>query len=93
MESKVMKTKEGLILKKVSDEWVVVPVNADKVSFNGMLTLNETSAFLFANLEKGATEDQLVSAMTNRYTVDEKTARSDIREFLDGLRKRGLLDE
>ena len=42
-----MKIKSDFLLKKVADSYVVVPVGKATVSFNGMITLNETGAFLW----------------------------------------------
>jgi len=48
-----MKLKEGFMLRQVAGEHVVLPVGAD-VDFNGMITLNETGAFLWNRLEQEA---------------------------------------
>ena len=45
-----MKIKNGFILRNVSDAYVVVAVGEAAKDFNGMITLNETGAFLWKTL-------------------------------------------
>lgn len=66
--------------------------DASKI-FNGMIKNNSTANFLFEQLMTDTTEENLVIALLEKYDVSEETARSDVRDFLDKLRKTGLLDE
>ena len=86
-----MKIKDQYILKKIAGKNIVVPIKEEAVNFNGIITLNETSAFLFEKLKNEITIDELVSLMVNRYDVEEKIARKDIIEFIDILNKKGLI--
>lgn len=45
-----MKIKEGFILRNVAGSYVVVPIGEATLDFNGMMSLNETGAFLFGKL-------------------------------------------
>lgn len=49
-----MKIKPDFLLRKVAENYVVVPVGTAMVDFNGMINLNETGAFLWEKLEHGA---------------------------------------
>ena len=86
-----MKIKDQYILKKIAGKNIVVPIKEEAVNFNGIITLNETSTFLFEKLKNEITIDELVSLMVNRYDVEEKIARKDIIEFIDILTKKGLI--
>ena len=55
-----MKIKDDFILRKVADSYVVVPVNSMTFDFNGIINLNETGAFLFELLQKGADKTDLL---------------------------------
>ena len=46
-----MKVKNGFILRQVAGQNVVLPVDAD-LNLNMMITLNETGAFLWENLQE-----------------------------------------
>lgn len=86
-----MKTVDGFILKTIAGTNVVVPIGEATVSFKSMITLNDSGAFLWKLLEKGCTEDELVESLKGEYTVDDKTARADVREFVETMSKADLL--
>lgn len=86
-----MKIKDGFILREVANSFVVVAVGSAVKEFNCVITLNETGAFLWKELEKGATEEQLLQAMLNEYEVEENIAKKDIKAFIDKVSKANLL--
>jgi sensor domain CHASE-containing protein len=87
-----MKLKSGFVLRKVADTYVVVAVGAEAKKHNVMITLNETGRFLWEHLEKGATEEELVSALLGEYDVSEDDARESVSEFVEKLVKNGFLE-
>lgn len=87
-----MKIKSDYLLRKVADSYVVVPVGKATVDFNGMINLNETGAFLWQQLQKGADEETLLKAMLKEYEVDEETAAEGLVSFLNKLREADLLE-
>ena len=88
-----MKTKKGFMLRKVGGMNVVVAVRKASEDFNGMITLNETGAFLWEELSKGTDYDTLLKKMLSEYDTDEQTARAGIDGFLKTAREAGLVDE
>ena len=88
-----MKIYEGFLLREVAGNYIVMPVGDAAQRLNGMIKLNETSAFLFRVLEKGADEEALVAALLSEYDVEEVIARRDVRAFLDTLRAAKVLCE
>lgn len=88
-----MKIHEGFLLREVAGNYIVMPVGAAAERLNGMIKLNETSAFLFRALEKGTDEAALVAALLATYDVDADTARRDVAAFLDTMRAARVLDE
>lgn len=87
-----MKIKSDYLLRKIADSYVVVPVGKATVDFNGMINLNETGAFLWQQLQKGADEETLLKAMLKEYEVDEETAAEGLVSFLNKLREADLLE-
>lgn len=87
-----MKVNENFLLRQVADTWVVMPIGQEMLDFNGMLTLNETGAFLWQQLQTGADLEALVAALTAEYDVDRATAQADVQEFLAALEKAGCLE-
>lgn len=88
-----MKTKKGFMLRSVADRHVVVAIGQASVEFNGLITLNDTAAFLWKKLSEGCSYDELLSSMLAEYDVDEETARSGIDAFLKTARDANLIDE
>ena len=58
-----MKIKNGFLMKSVAGRTIVVPVDGATLDFNGVLTLNETGAFLFSLLQK---EDLSAEQLTEK---------------------------
>ena len=86
-----MKIKEGLILREVAGNYIVVAVGDAVKSFNGVINLNETGAFLWKNLAEGKEQNQLVEALLEEYEVDKEIAVADVKKFLDKLTEAGLV--
>ena len=87
-----MRIKDGFLLREVAGSYVVVPIGENLVDFQGMITLNESGAFLWKELKEDKTPDELVVAMLNEYDVDEQTAQADIEEFINLLKKHSLVE-
>lgn len=88
-----MKIKNTFILRNVAGSNIVLPIGASSANFSGMLKLNETGVFLWENLKKEITEEDLVNAMLAEYNVASEQAREDVKEFLNTLRTAGVLEE
>lgn len=87
-----MKIKDDFILRKVADTYVVVPVNSMTLDFNGIINLNETGAFLFGLLQKGATKEELLDKMLEEYDVPQKKAYEDIDIFIQKVKDADILE-
>ncbi len=85
-----MKIKNGLLLKEVAGNFVVVPVG--NISFNAMLTLNETGYLLWKKLEEGAEKEDLVNLLLSEYDITNEIAESDVTAFIEKLEKAGILE-
>ena len=85
-----MKLKDGFILREVAGQTVVLPVGGD-LDLNMMITLNETGAFLWKQLEKENDEAGLVAALLAEYDVDEATAKTAVEGFVAKLNENGFL--
>lgn len=80
-----MKIKEGFILREVAGSYIVVAIGEAVKTYNGLITLNETSAFLWNVLVKGATEDELVNALLSEYEVEKEDAVKGVKAFINKL--------
>ena len=85
-----MKLKDGLILREVAGENVVLNVGSD-VDLNGMITLNQTGCTLWKRLQEEAELADLTQALLDEYEVDEPTARAAAERFIEKLKGLDLL--
>ena len=82
----MIKAKKGFLLRRLGAEYMVVAIGEASRNFNGMIRMNETGAFYWKELEKGATEDALVEKTQERFPdVDADTARRDVHTFLQSI--------
>lgn len=88
-----MKTKKGFMLRSVGGRHVVVAVGKASEEFNGLITLNDSGAFLWELLSKGIEYDDLLKKMLETYDVTEMTAKAGLDRFLENVRGAGLIDE
>ena len=88
-----MKIKNNFLLRQVADTWVVMPIGQEMLDFNGMLTLNETGAFLWQKLQEGVDLEGIVTALTAEYDVPAEIARADAEEFCQKLISAGCAQE
>ena len=86
-----MKIKEGFVLREVAGSYIVVAIGAAAKTFNGIINLNPTSALLWKELEKGASEHELVERLLSEYEVSEQTAKEDVHKFVQKLTEAGLI--
>ena len=86
-----MKIKQGYTLRGIADSFVVVPTE-DNLSLDGMVTLNQSGAFLFNALKTEKTKEELLALMLKEYKIDEQTAKADIEIFIERLLKTGIVE-
>ena len=87
-----MKIKAGYMLRQVMDVYLVLGVGSEAYVPNQIMSLNETGAFLWEILEKGAERQDLVGALLKEYDTDAETAGKDVEAFLAQLREKALIE-
>lgn len=88
-----MKVKEGFVLRTVVDEHMVMPTGANIGKFGGAVVLNDVSAFIWKQLEKPISREDLLAQILGEFDVDEATASRDLDALLGQLREMELLEE
>lgn len=86
-----MKVSECFSLMNIAGENVVLPMGEKNLDFKGIITLNNSGAFLWKQLEKDTTKKELLQAMLQEYEIDEVTAMTDLEKFLDILESSEVL--
>ena len=91
MTMETFKIKSGYVSREVAGEILAIPVDPELDSSN-IVILNPVSGLLWEKLQNECTLPQLVKAVTENFTVDEATAESDIKEFLQMLEESNMLE-
>ena len=86
-----MKRKQGFIVREIAGKTVALAVGETSKEFHGMLTLNSTGLFIWNQLEKDTTEENIVSELMKTYDVDEDRARNDVRNIITVLKNAGIV--
>ena len=87
-----MKIKEGFILRNVAGNNVVVPIGEATIDFNGMISLNDTGAFIFEKMLREITREELIQAVIDEYGIDEKLAQKDVDTFIEKIEGEDLFE-
>lgn len=87
-----MKIKSGFMLREIAGQPVVVPLGTRVVEFNGIMTLSESGALLWKELEKGSSADELVDLLLSVYDIDRETAQSDVEQFIQSMADTSLVE-
>ena len=80
-----MKIKDEFILRKVPGMNLVMPAGRNVKSFNGLLMLNDTGAFIFERLQTGSTPEETAQALTREYDVALDVASKDVQNTINVL--------
>lgn len=86
-----MKVINEVILRKIAGEYVLIPVGKAAENLYGIISLTESGKILWQKLEQDCTEEELVEELLAQYEVDRETASTDVRNFLEKLKKENLL--
>lgn len=81
-----MKLKKEFILREIAGEYILVPTGETTLNFNGLITVNELGAFIWNNIEKVNSEENILKLILDEYEVEENIAREDLNEFLNKLK-------
>ena len=86
-----MKIKDGFVLREAAGSFVVMNIGGE-LSFNGMITLNETGAFIWRAIENGDSAEEIAKKLCEKYGVDFDTALSDTNKFIDKMNGANVLE-
>ena len=86
-----MRRDPNFLQQDVAGTKVIVPVGPAVTAFPGMITVNDTGAYLWELLETEQTVDTLVAALLEKYEVAQEQAKADVEAFLAKLQPTGAV--
>lgn len=88
---KKMKIKGDFVHREIAGEHILVPIGSENMNYNGLFSLSEVAARIWEILPECDTQEQIVNTILNEYEVERETAETDVKEFLDQLKKMRIL--
>lgn len=88
-----MKTKKGFNLRQVCGENVIVAEGAENIDFSSIISMNESSAYLWNSIQgKEFDKNNLVELLTREYEVDADMAAKDVEALVAQWMKAGIIE-
>lgn len=86
-----MKVKSEFVLRSVAGSNIVVPTGSACVDFNGMITLNDTGAFIWRCMEEDTTVEKIVAEIRKEYDISAEDAEKAVNVYVEQLKEAGCL--
>ena len=86
-----MKIKDGFVLRQVASSYVVMNIGGE-LSFNKMITLNETGALIWNALTDGLSAKDVAKRIVGEYEVSEEVALKDVNTFIEKMKEAGVIE-
>jgi hypothetical protein len=86
-----MKRSENFLLQDVGGQGLLVPLAAQVMDMNALITLNATGRRIWELLAEDRAVEYLAAEVAKQFDVDLERARADVLAFLDDLGRLGLL--
>ena len=83
--------KKELIKREIAGDTILVPVGKAVFDSNGLFLLNELGAFIWELLPSVDSEEEICNAVLAQYDVSAETAKRDVAEFIQMLRKMDII--
>lgn len=87
-----MKLKQKFILRKLGNENILIPLAEKTDTFEGIISLNETGSFIWNNIEKGYSIEEITDKVIEEYEVDKEEAYQHVLELCNNFKKLGILE-
>ena len=86
-----MKKNREFIMRTIGEDTVLIPVGQSTRDFNGLITMNEPTAFIWEQIDQVDSFEALVDKITETYDVDRETARRDAYGIVSRMVRNGLI--
>ena len=83
----------NFMLKKVGNEYMIIPTSNKNVNIYKIFNTNETGAFIFNNLKDNKSIDEILSLLKKEYNAPLDVLKNDLDEFILELKKRGIYND
>ena len=85
--------KGRVVLRRIGEDRLLVPVSGDTARENCVFPLNETGEFIWERLSKGRSLAETAGELTGTFAISMEAALADCREYAGELVAQRLLEE
>ena len=86
-----MKKTEGYIVKRLEDEYLVLPTGKRTEEVNEVISLSETAGFIYLHAEEAENIDELAQIVGKEYGIDSSEAYEDVKSVVKTLQDKRIL--
>lgn len=87
-----MTRKGDFVLRRLADEYVLIPYGATTEKMNQVLTLSETAAFIYEQTGDAASTEEIAERLGKAYDVPAEEVQEDVSAVLKTFRNCGILE-
>lgn len=82
-----MRKLEEFIVREIADDYVMMPIGNTALKFNGLVMANAVSAFIWENIEKVNSVEEMTQLICEEFEIDYETAKSDCEKLINEMIK------
>ena len=86
-----MKKTEGYIVKRLEDEYLVLPTGKRTEEVNEVISLSETAGFIYLHAEEAENIDELAQKVGKEYGIDSSEVYEDVKSVVKTLQDKRIL--
>lgn len=86
-----MKKTEGYIVKRLEDEYLVLPTGTRTEEVNEVISLSETAGFIYLHAEEAENIDELAQIVGKEYGIDSSEVYEDVKSVVKTLQDKRIL--
>lgn len=88
-----IRTNQSYKYREIAGEYYLIPTAQEAEKSKNPLQLTETAAWIWTQIEKGVSTDNIVCRMTEEYEVDPVAAGKAVDQFIGVLLELGMLEK
>lgn len=86
-----MKKTEGYVVRRLEDEYLVLPSGRRTEEVNEVISLSETAGFIYMHAERAENVYELTQLVAEEYEIEPAEILEDVRNVVLTLQKKGIL--
>ena len=86
-----MKKTEGYIVKRLEDEYLVLPTGKRTEEVTEVISLSETAGFIYLHAEEAENIDELAQIVGKEYGIDSSEVYEDVKSVVKTLQDKRIL--